>query len=269
MSATPRAFLAKPPPTTRVGPATFPADAEPVFRRAIATLRFAKVPFLVGGAFAFNTYTGIWRETRDLDLFLKPEDRAHALAALADDAFETSIVQSQWLAKAWEDDVFLDLITRNANGLFPVTEAWFTRARPATLFEYPVHVIPLEELVLSKLLVGSRFRWDGADLLHLFHVQHDSIDWDRIADEVGEHAELLVAYLHMYRWAYPGWRARIPTDVLARFETRAKEIAERTQESFRGNLLDLASFRVDVADWGMPDPRARLLDSIARDEESS
>ena len=37
--------------------------------RAIEVLLEAEVPFLVGGAYAFATYTGIYRDTKDLDLF--------------------------------------------------------------------------------------------------------------------------------------------------------------------------------------------------------
>ena len=37
--------------------------------RAIDLLDAAGIPFLVGGAYAYCQYTGIYRDTKDLDLF--------------------------------------------------------------------------------------------------------------------------------------------------------------------------------------------------------
>ena len=52
-------------------------------------------PFLIGGAFAFETYTGIKRRTKDLDLFIRPGDRDAALAVLASAGYRTEGVQLQ------------------------------------------------------------------------------------------------------------------------------------------------------------------------------
>ena len=46
------------------------------YRNALRVLSEAKVPHLLGGAYAFAHYTGIIRHTKDLDLFVKPEDAA-------------------------------------------------------------------------------------------------------------------------------------------------------------------------------------------------
>ncbi len=41
---------------------------------ALAVLAEAKVPYLLGGAYALAHYTGIARHTKDLDLFVRPAD---------------------------------------------------------------------------------------------------------------------------------------------------------------------------------------------------
>ena len=41
------------------------------YRRALQVFTAAKVPFLVGGAFAHACFTGIRRTTKDLDLFIR------------------------------------------------------------------------------------------------------------------------------------------------------------------------------------------------------
>ena len=53
---------------------------------AIQALKRGRVEFLVGGAYSFSRYSGIYRHTKDLYLFLRPDDLAAAKAAL-DPAF--------------------------------------------------------------------------------------------------------------------------------------------------------------------------------------
>lgn len=50
------------------------ADAAGFYRRVLQTLNVAGLRFLVGGAFAFTCFTGIHRNTKDLDLFIARED---------------------------------------------------------------------------------------------------------------------------------------------------------------------------------------------------
>ena len=52
------------------------------YRQAITILREAKLPFLVGGAYAFGCYTGITRNTKDFDVFAHPRDVENILKAL-------------------------------------------------------------------------------------------------------------------------------------------------------------------------------------------
>ncbi|HEY1908270.1 MAG TPA: hypothetical protein VGG91_19625, partial [Myxococcaceae bacterium] len=55
--------------------------------RAIQVLQRAGVSFLVGGAYAFAHYTGIYRDTKDLDLFIRPGDVEPALQVLGGDGW--------------------------------------------------------------------------------------------------------------------------------------------------------------------------------------
>jgi len=45
-----------------------------VFVSALKLLSATGVPFLVGGAYAFERHTGIARHTRDLDVFIREQD---------------------------------------------------------------------------------------------------------------------------------------------------------------------------------------------------
>ena len=57
-------------------------DTNAFYRRTLHVLSDARVPFLVGGSHALLNYTGIVRETKDFDLFLRRSDIDAALAAL-------------------------------------------------------------------------------------------------------------------------------------------------------------------------------------------
>ena len=49
-------------------------DTNAFYRRTLHVLSDARVPFLVGGSHALLNYTGIVRETKDFDLFLRKDD---------------------------------------------------------------------------------------------------------------------------------------------------------------------------------------------------
>src|ERR1700704_2487797 len=53
-----------------------------IYRTAINVLRSTKVPFMLGGGFALATFTGRWRDTKDIDFYIHPRDRNIIVAAL-------------------------------------------------------------------------------------------------------------------------------------------------------------------------------------------
>ena len=264
--ASPPPFMAQLPPVTRVSEPTFPPEHATVYEEAIAALNADGVPYLLGGALAFNAYTGIWRDTKDIDVFCKPGDAPRVLAALQGAGFTTETIYESWLGKGWKGKVFVDVIWRNANALFPVTNEWFRHARTTSLFGHETRVVPLEELLLSKMMVLGRNRFDGADMCHILHAAADQMDWDRLAEGAGEHIGLLLAHLHIYRWGYPGWRHRIPDSVMHKYEELARDAPSSFGE-FRALLLDPQSFQVDVEGWGMPNPCKQALDEISGERQ--
>src|SRR5205809_58340 len=74
------------------------------------TLDRARVPYLVGGGYAMSLYTGIPRNTKDLDLFLRPADSKRALGALAHAGFRTEYFYPFWIAKALSGEMFVDIL---------------------------------------------------------------------------------------------------------------------------------------------------------------
>src|SRR3954465_2754622 len=102
-----------------------PAATAAFYRRALQSLVDAKVPFLVGGAFAHACFTGIRRNTKDLDLFIRRADYERVSQLMRDHGWTTDMAYPHWLAKVYCGEDFIDLIFNSGNGVTPVDERWF------------------------------------------------------------------------------------------------------------------------------------------------
>src|SRR4051812_5508561 len=96
-------------PVSDQHPCYAPQDpaARECYRRAISALKAPGIEFLIGGAYSLALYTGIERDTKDLDIFVRPADRDRALAALAAAGYQTEVTYPHWLAKAFQADFFI------------------------------------------------------------------------------------------------------------------------------------------------------------------
>src|SRR3954463_16764823 len=85
------------------------SDLESALKKSAAALRSADIPFLLGGSLASWARGG--PETRhDLDLVIKPEDTERALQALVEAGLRADDPPEEWLVKAWDGNVLVDLI---------------------------------------------------------------------------------------------------------------------------------------------------------------
>src|SRR5205085_11676054 len=121
-------------------------------------------------------------------------------------------------------------------------------------------VLAAEELIASKVFVTRRERFDGADICHVVYGTRGNMDWPHLFGLVGEHWEILLWALVLYRYCYPAHGDYVPRavwdDLLGRFQ-RALH-APSNGERFRGSLIDENMFAIDVKEWGMPDLLAEL-----------
>jgi predicted nucleotidyltransferase len=242
-------------PVSSSSPPRFDPVQESLFREVLQLLTEQGVPFVVSGAFALQTHTGIYRDTKDLDLFLSTEDAQRAIRVLQKDGFQCEVTDPVWLAKAHRGEFFVDLITGMSNGVVKVDQSWIDRATPSNLFGVPVRVLGPEELILSKLFVTRRERFDGADIAHVIYGTHGQLDWNWLLQSVGEHWEVLYWMLVLFHYAYPAKADYVPShiweDLNSRFQTAVRNPDRNAP--FRGSLIDPLMFAIDVDEWGMPD----------------
>lgn len=252
-------FLGPSPPAQFLAAPSWPKDREQVYRRVLDVLDDAGVAYLVGGGLAVNAHTGIWRESKDVDVFMEEHEVDRALDALEDAGLGVETVYREWLSRTFDGQVFVDVIHHNANGLVPVGADWFDRASVVDVLGRHRAVVGPEDLVGSKIYVVARNRCDVVDIVHVLRAKGAGLDWDLLADLAGDDAAgLLLAHLHLFRWIYPADAALVPDALLRRLEAAARA----TPASFRGTLLDAVSFRVDVDGWGLPDVKARVVDEV-------
>lgn len=220
--------------------------------RALLALRAARVPHLVGGAYALERYTGIARHTKDLDLFVRPGEVEAALRALARAGYHTEITFPHWLGKALCGGDFIDVIFGSGNGITPVDDEWFAHAVPSTVFGLRVQLGAPEELLWVKAFIQERERYDGADVAHLLLAQADRLDWPRLLRRFGPHWPVLLSHLVLFAFVYPHERGRLPGWVLQDLLGRAaRELAEPVAEPVcRGTLLSREQYLVDIDQWG-------------------
>ncbi len=229
------------------------------YRKAFERLTEAKVRFLVGGAYSLHFHTGVKRDTKDLDLFVLPEDHSDGLKALASAGFETVLSSPHWLGKAMDGEDHIDIIFSSGNAIGRVDEEWFRNAPEGRFLGYPAKFVPAEEMIWSKAFVMERERYDGADIMHLLICGADRMDWSRLMDRFGDHWRVLYSYLILFGFVYPSKRALIPDWVSKTMEDLLKreEVPFETAGAFicRGTLLSKAQYRIDIDQWGFEDSR--------------
>jgi hypothetical protein len=235
-----------------------PLAAREFYVRAMRRLDEAGIEFLVGGAYAFERYTGIARHTKDFDIFVHPRDVPRVLDTLAAAGCETEVPFPHWLGKARCGDDFVDVIFSSGNGVAVVDDEWFKHSVPEEIFGRPVRLIPVEEMIWSKAFIMERERFDGADVAHILRASAERIDWTRMVARFGDAWRVLMAHLVLFGFIYPGERHRIPPGVMSELSSRLqRELAspEAGGRVCRGTILSRAQYLVDVERWGYTDPR--------------
>lgn len=238
-------------PETSSSPLVLPREQEDLFREILTLLENRQISYAVAGAFAMQEHTGICRDTKDLDVFLTAENAALAVDHLRNAGFECEVFDPVWLYKAHRKEFFVDLITGMSNAAIVVDESWIERSIPAVVHDVRTRVLAAEELLASKLFVARRERFDGVDVAHIIYRTRGKIDWERVLQIVGEHWEMLLWALVLFRYSYPAQTNYVPEevwkDILSRFEQVVAQPDSRAR--FRGSLVDDKMFAIDVNEW--------------------
>jgi hypothetical protein len=250
-------------------PARLDPKTRNFYRLSLEILKQSSIPFLVGGAYALNRYTGIERHTKDLDIFVLPPDCPRVLRRFEEEGYRTELPFPHWLGKAFEDDNFIDVIFASGNGICRVDEEWFAHSVAGEVLGVPVRLCPAEETIWSKAFIMERERYDGADVAHLLRNRGRWLDWPRLVRRFGDHWPVLLNHLILFRFIYPGEREQVPERVMRALLRRLRqEIREQAPKDrlCQGTLLSRAQYLTDIEQWGYRDARLRPEGSMTPEE---
>ena len=140
----------------------------------IATLREAEIQFMLGGSMAAWARGGP-EPDNDLDLMVKPDHAEAALEALAAVGMRAQRPPEEWLFKAYNGDVLIDLIFR-PSGL-ELTDEVFERADELAVMALGTPVMALEDALVTMLYALDEHTLDYSRLLSIARALREQIDW--------------------------------------------------------------------------------------------
>ena len=243
-------------------PFEVPKEHGRLYRRALEALNASGIPYVVSGAFAMYAYTGLWRNTKDLDVFVERESVGKVLLALEKEGFDVELTDAKWLGKAKKGEVLIDIIFAAGNMVAAVDREWMDRARPAHVLGVPTQLASPEDLISFKAFICERHRFDGADIAHMIQGLEGRLDWDHLIERMGEHWELLLWHLVFFRYVYPCHADFVPRRVMEKLLGRYEKLVATPSalprgDGFRGTLVSQFSFAKDVKE-GYRDLRGEL-----------
>jgi hypothetical protein len=150
-------------------------------RKVVAILRDAEIPYLVGGSLAAWARGGP-EVTNDLDLMVRRADAERALQLLVEAGMRPERPPEEWLLKAWDGDVLVDLIFCTVEG--EVTDEVLAAGEEMTVTSVAMNVLRLEDMFALRLQTLNEHYLDYAALLKMARALREQVDWDAVRARV-------------------------------------------------------------------------------------
>jgi len=195
-----------------------------VYRSAMVALREAGIPFMLGGGFALATFTGRWRDTKDIDFYIRPKDREKAIEALTsagfEDYFKERAYDRKWIYRSTRSDVIVDIIWAMANQRAQVDDLWLSRAGTVVIRGEKLQVVPMEEFMWCKLYIIQRDHCDWTDIFNLLCAVGPRLAWMHLIKRLEEDTPLLKGLLSVFSWLCPRAARKLPAALWRKLRLR-------------------------------------------------
>ncbi|WP_207425590.1 nucleotidyltransferase [Pedobacter sp. SYSU D00535] len=228
-------------------------EAAAFYKEALELLHESGSSFMLGGGFALYKYTGLYRDTKDLDIFCKPSEYPKIMKHFAERGYKTELTDARWLAKVFKGEYFIDIIFDTVNNICRVDDSWYEHATEGEFAGEKVKFLPAEELLWCKIYVQNRERFDGADVNHLILRYGKQLDWKRILFRLDQHWHLLLSQILIFQFVYPSeYHEIIPQWLFDELMDRAKDqyaIPPAVEKVCRGPVIDQTQYEVDIKEW--------------------
>ena len=146
-------------------------------KKGAAALQQAEIPFALGGGLACWARGGPETE-HDVDFMVKPDTADAALNVLAEAGFRPDKPPENWLYKAYDGDVLIDLIFDPKGG--PIDDGILDRAEVLEVEAVRMPVMSLEDVLVTKLLALREHEVDYDSVLEISRSLREQIDWDDV-----------------------------------------------------------------------------------------
>ncbi|UPU35537.1 nucleotidyltransferase [Geomonas paludis] len=189
-----------------------------VYAEFIAETTRRGIPFAVGGGLAVSAYSDCVRNTKDMDIYIMEQHSAEVMAISRELRFtEYTAVpyDPTWSYRSFRDGYILDFLWKMLNGRTSVDETWVTRGWELTVRGSAFRLLPVEELIWSKLYILRNDRADWPDIISLLYARGAELEWDRLLADLGEDRLLLGGVVGVLRWLCPGHVCRFPDSIWA------------------------------------------------------
>jgi hypothetical protein len=223
-------------------PEQFEAKEWAIYRAAISSARERNIPFAIGGGLAAMTYASQWRNTKDLDFYIRYCDRERLIELLAEqgltDYYEVLAYDRKWIYRAHTGDIIVDVIWAMANQRAFVDEDWL-RGPEVEAGGERFRLLAPEEAIWSKLYVMQRDRCDWPDCFNVLYGVGPGLDWRKLIANVGPDRPLLSGLMSAFAWLAPARAQEFPSFVWKELKLQApseQEGDEVTRQ--RANFLD-------------------------------
>jgi hypothetical protein len=202
-----------------------------------------KIPFALGGGFAFSHYAQRWRNTKDIDLYVLPDDRDRMIAVVQEtglvDYYDVLPYDRKWIFRSHNrEGVIVDIMWQMANYRAQVDHNWLSRGEVVQVHGMQLRLLPVEELLWAKLYILQRERCDWGDLLNILFTRGPSMDWNHLIDAVGEDYRVLAALVEVFTWACPERAREFPRDVWRRLNVKPPREGKGDVDHGHIRLLD-------------------------------
>jgi hypothetical protein len=148
-------------------------------KRSVAALDAAGVPYLLGGGL------GCWARggppsSNDIDLMVKPEDAERAQEALAEAGMRPENPPEQWLLKARDGDILVDLIFEPSG--MRIDDEAISRGETMSVEAMQTRVMDLDDIIATKLLALDEHSADYRDLILITRSLREQINWEQLRE---------------------------------------------------------------------------------------
>lgn len=152
-------------------------------KRSVAALEERDVPYLLGGGL------GCWARggppsSNDIDLMVKREDAERAQEALAEAGMRPETPPEQWLLKAWDGEILVDLIFQPSG--MRIDDEVIARGERLSVMAMDIDVMDLDDILITKLMALDEHSVDYGDLILITRSLREQIDWARLREETAQ-----------------------------------------------------------------------------------